>query len=86
MKFSGKSTAKSAWPPRRHSARRRAEFEIGGEEKQPSGTCAVQGMAFKPIILEDCFSAVPANVKALSQCLGWRFPGIGNQKVENRIY
>jgi hypothetical protein len=48
----------------------RAEFEIGGEEKRPIGTCAVRGKAFKPIILEDCFSVVPANVKALSQCLG----------------
>jgi|GraSoi2013_100cm_1033763.scaffolds.fasta_scaffold214676_1 hypothetical protein len=56
----------------------RAEFEIGGEEKWPIGTCAVQGKAFEPIIEEDCFSMVPANAKALSQCLGWRFPGIGN--------
>jgi hypothetical protein len=56
----------------------RAEFEIGGEEKRPIGTCAVQGKAFKPIIQEDCFSLVPADAKALSQCLGWRFPGIGN--------
>jgi len=56
----------------------RAEFEIGGEEKRPSGTCAVQGKAFKPIILEDCFSVAPGNVKALSRCLDWRFPGIGN--------
>ena len=78
MKFSGKSIAKSAWPPRRHSARMRTEFEIGGEEKRPIGTCAVQGGAFKPIIQEDRFSVVPANPKALSQCLAWRFPGIGN--------
>src|SRR5882724_10800777 len=61
MKFSGKSIAKSAWPPRRHSARMRAEFEIGGEDKRPIGTCAVQGKAFKPIIQECCFSVVPAH-------------------------
>ena len=48
----------------------RAEFEVGGEEKRPSGTCAVQGKAFKPIIQEDCFSVVPANARVLSQCLG----------------
>jgi hypothetical protein len=64
----------------------RAEFEIGGEEKQPIGTCAVRVEAFKPIIQEDCLSMVLANAKALSQCLGWRFPGIGNEQVENRIY
>jgi len=56
----------------------RAEFEIDEEKKRPIGTCAVQGKSFKPIILEDCFCAVPANVNALSQCLGRRFPGIGN--------
>jgi hypothetical protein len=55
-----------------------AEFEIGGEEKRPTGTCAVRGKAFKPIIHEDCFSFGPANAKALSQCLGSRFPGIGS--------
>ena len=44
----------------------RAEFEIGGEEKRPIGTGAVQGKVFKPIIQKDCFSVVPANAKALS--------------------
>jgi len=47
----------------------RAEFEIGGEEKRPIGTSAVQGKPVKPIIQEDCFSVVPANAKVLSQCL-----------------
>jgi hypothetical protein len=55
----------------------RAEFEITGEERRPMGTCAVQGKAFKPFIREDCFSVAPAKAKALSQCLGWRFSGIG---------
>jgi len=49
----------------------RTEFEIGGEEKRPIGTCAVQGEAFKPIIQEDCFSVVPANPKpCLSASVG----------------
>ena len=70
MKFSGKSIVKSARPPRRPSARLMAEFEIGGEEKCPIGTCAVHGKVFKPI---------PRGLRGhLSQCLGWRFPGIGN--------
>jgi hypothetical protein len=56
----------------------RAEFELGGGEKRPIGTCAVQGKAFKPIIQKDCFSVVPTNAKALSHRLGWRFQGIGN--------
>jgi len=56
----------------------RAEFEVGGEEWRPIGNWGVQGKASKPITQEECFFLVPASAKALSQCLGWRFPGIGN--------
>src|SRR5258708_29856360 len=63
MKFSGKSIAKGAWAPRRQSARIRAEFEIGGEDKRPIGTCAVQGKAFKPIIQEDATPWSPPTPK-----------------------
>jgi hypothetical protein len=64
----------------------RAEFEIGGEEKRPIGTCAVLTRSLNPSFKRGCFSVAPSNAKALSQYLDWRFPGIGNYQVENRIY
>jgi len=52
-----------------------AEIEIGGEEKRRIGTCAVQGKAFKPIILEDCFSVIqrqrPVSVPRLKIPRNW---------------
>jgi hypothetical protein len=64
----------------------RAEFEIGGEEKRPIGTCAVQTRSLNPSFKRGCFSVAASHGKALSHYLDWRSPEIGNYQVENRIY